>query len=115
MVTALAQTAEGGVWLATSAGLLRVAPAEVQAFSFAAAGHYTEADGLPSRRIMALAVGEDGRLWIGTDAGLAVLAGDSVRVQTAEDGLPDDAIRDIAVDAHGAVWLATPAGAAVLR
>jgi hypothetical protein len=115
MVTALAQTAEGGVWLATSEGLLRVAPAEVQAFSFAAAGHFTEADGLPSRRIMALAVGADGRLWIGTDAGLAALDGQSISLQTVQDGLPDNAIRDIATDSRGALWLATPRGVAVLR
>ncbi|MBW7881651.1 MAG: hypothetical protein H3C34_03265 [Caldilineaceae bacterium] len=70
-------------------------------------------EGLPSEHVLALAAGSDGRVWIGTDAGLALYAGGTVTTITIAQGLASNYIRAIALAPDGAVWVATPAGASV--
>lgn len=71
---------------------------------------YTEADGLPSYKGLAIAVDGD-RLWIGTDAGLVRFEGGAFTTYTRADGLAHDVVINLAVDeATGDLWVATIAG-----
>jgi ligand-binding sensor domain-containing protein len=93
-----------GVWIGTAGGgLYRFEGSQLQLFN-------ARNVGLPSDNITALAVGSDGSLWIGTDRGLAQLAGGAVRVI---DAVGEDAIAALAVTADGGVWVARAAGGVV--
>ncbi|RME89809.1 MAG: hypothetical protein D6766_14215, partial [Verrucomicrobia bacterium] len=61
--------------------------------------------GLPSARVRSLGEGPDGRLWVGTDRGLAAFAGGRFVPVLARHGLPDEAIVTVACDAEGALWI----------
>ena len=58
----------------------------------------TTEQGLPDNAGQALALGDDGALWVGTDrGGLARLAGGQVdQVLTTEQGLPDNGVSALA-------------------
>jgi len=75
--------------------------------------HYTDSDGLPNSQVLALRVGPDGRVWVGTTGGLAVFApvDGSWRAVT---GLPGIQARAIDIDGHGHVWVGTENGVAML-
>ncbi len=88
-------------------------PAEAQAETLADWRVFTTEDGLPSDSVRALRRFGD-RLWVGTDAGLAMLEGDRWRSWTGAEGLPWPAISAIAVDpATHDVWLGTFGGGLV--
>lgn len=71
---------------------------------------FTEADGLPSYKALAIAVDGD-RVWIGTNKGLALLEDGEFSTLTTEDGLPHDVIMNLKVDeVTGDLWIATVAG-----
>lgn len=71
---------------------------------------YTEADGLPSYKGLAIAVDGD-RVWIGTDAGLVRYEDGAFTTFTRADGLAHDVIITLAVDeASGDLWAGTVAG-----
>ena len=65
------------------------------------------AEGLPSPTVRALAADPEGRLWIGTNDGLACLDGARLRFFTAADGLPCNEVWSLAVDQRGHVWVGT--------
>ncbi len=76
----------------------------------------TQAGGLPSNTITALALDRTGMLWVGTTAGLAtivnpaaVLSGSLPFVRTVRE-LRGVAINAIAIDALNNKWIATPNG-----
>ena len=115
IVTALALSAAGGMWLGTTDGLIRLTPEDVAAFDFGATRRSSLDDGLPSGRVLSLAVDGDDRIWVGTDAGLTIIEEASIETFTKNDGLPDDSVRDIAIAPDGSVWVATPSGVSVLR
>jgi ligand-binding sensor domain-containing protein len=57
---------------------------------------------LPSYWVGALATDADGRIWIGTEYGLAILDGDRWTVyHMADSGIPDNVISALAVAGHG--------------
>lgn len=101
----VAATADGGAYLATLRhGLLRLG----------ADGRAAAVPGLPDRWLLHLARA-GGRLWIGTQGGVAHLDGDratSVAVTVAENALPHPCVHAVAVF-DGATWLATEGGTAV--
>lgn len=69
-------------------------------------------DGLPSDKVMAVKM-DEARLWAGTDAGLALLSDQGIRVFTKSDGLPFDVISALAVSSGtGDVWIGTMGGLA---
>lgn len=51
-----------------------------------------------------------GRIWIGTQNGLLLMNGDSIRRLTRTDGLTNTGIQSIAEDADGRIWVATSLG-----
>src|SRR5262249_43410566 len=60
--------------------------------------------------VNSLGRGKDGRLWMGTDRGVA--GGDGQRVRRIErrSGLLEDHIQNIAIDPAGRVWALSPQG-----
>jgi ligand-binding sensor domain-containing protein/signal transduction histidine kinase len=56
-----------------------------------------------------------GRIWLGTQAALVLLDGQSPKVFSTADGLPGADVRAIADDAEGNVWVGTSGGLACWR
>ena len=76
---------------------------------------------LTSTRVFALAVGDDGTIWVGTDNGLNAVRGtysrqagsfdvDQWLVYTEADGLGSSEITALEVDDRGTVWVGTEGG-----
>jgi len=75
----------------------------------------TDANGLPSRTVHALARDGAGRLWVATPSGAAVIEGGKVvRRLSTVDGLPSNCVRCLCSGREGSVWLGTDAGLAVV-
>lgn len=70
----------------------------------------TTADGLPSNTLSDVAVDGKGKLWIGSDAGVAVQEGSSWKVFDKSKGMPSDTIRDLSLDLEKNVWASTDRG-----
>ena len=69
---------------------------------------------LSSNAAEAIAIGRDGTVWVGTDAGLNALdpaRGTFVRIT---EGLPNPWVPDLMVARDGRLWVATNGGAAIL-
>ncbi len=71
---------------------------------------YTTADGLPSNEVNSVAVGADGSVWVGTDAGLGRLRDGQWTVYTTADGLPGNYVNPVAAGSDGSVWAAVQGG-----
>lgn len=102
------------VWLRTSEGLFRI-PADRSG-----AQPVTTADGLVSDAVNTLLLGRDGRLWIGTAAGLSMFEGATWTSYTdfgllTNTGSPDVVVNSLLEDRQGRVWVATDRGAAYLQ
>lgn len=63
-------------------------------------------DGLPGNSIREIHMDDDGRLWIGTDQGLARYDGREIRSYHKKDGLPDERIWGLAESSEG-IWIGT--------
>jgi hypothetical protein len=73
------------------------------------------ADQLRSRNLAALAVGPQGRLWIGSRGGLDVYReGRREKSITGREGLPSTDVRVVAFDHEGRLWVGTSLGVARL-
>jgi signal transduction histidine kinase/ligand-binding sensor domain-containing protein len=105
-VRAIAQTADGYLWIGTDDGLARFDGYEFQTFSSANGD-------LPSDSITALEAAPDGSLWIGTPEGLVLYRDKRFRTYTTRDGLVDDAVNGLLVDSGGRLWVV--AGVALSR
>lgn len=106
-VVAVATDPDGHVWAGTlGAGLAR--------YDGKAWKRYTVDEGLPGNNVLALHGDESGRLWIGTDRGLARMEGGRFRVLTRRDGLYADAVFAVA-SAPEALWVGGYGGVARLR
>lgn len=75
--------------------------------------HYGITDGLPSNTVRAAAMAPDGRVWLGTDGGLAVLDSWGGPWVTIESML-GMRVFDVASDPQGHVWAATDQGVVML-
>lgn len=65
---------------------------------------FTRADGLPHATVQALAQAPDGRLWIGTNAGLAVFDGHRIQPAPLPDSLEGGFICNLLTRESGVVW-----------
>jgi diguanylate cyclase (GGDEF)-like protein len=97
-VNALAQTADGYLWVATWEGLVRYNGREFTAFD------RRHVRGWPDDGVRALHVAPDGSLWVGTArGGLAQRVGEGWYFPAPARGL----VTAIESDAHGRIWIAT--------
>jgi signal transduction histidine kinase/streptogramin lyase len=97
-IRAIAQTADGYLWLGTDEGLARFDGYDFTIFN-------KNNGDLPSNSITALAAEPGGALWIGTTDGLTEFSGGRFRTYTRQQGLPDNAIGSLFVDHAGALWI----------
>ena len=115
-VTAMAQAADGAVWMGTlNRGVMRYDGIHWQGFSVA--------DGLPADRVLSVAAAPDGSVWLGTVGGVVRFpafgsesqAGDRGRVLqvfTEENGLPSNLVTSVCTSTDGSVWVGTAWGVA---
>jgi signal transduction histidine kinase/ligand-binding sensor domain-containing protein len=97
-IRAIAQTADGYLWLGTDEGLARFDGYDFTPFN--------KANGdLPSNSITALTADPDGSLWIGTSNGLTHYQGKKFHTYNTKSGLPDDAITSLYMDHAGTLWI----------
>ena len=97
-IRAMAQTADGSLWLGTDEGLARFDGYEFTVFRKSDVS-------LPANSITALAADPDGSLRIGTARGLTRFHGKSFHTFTTKDGLPDDAVTGLYSDHAGTLWI----------
>ena len=99
-IRAMAQTADGYLWLGTDEGLTRF-----DGYDFVTLTK--DSGSLPSNSITALAAGSDGTLWIGTPNGLSRNLHGKFTTFTTRDGLPSNDIASVLEDHNGALWVAS--------
>ncbi|HVC97596.1 MAG TPA: two-component regulator propeller domain-containing protein [Pirellulales bacterium] len=104
------QDRDGTIWVGTlDAGLARF---DGRHFSVAADAE----NGLTGNTVRALAEGEQGELWIGTDEGLCRMRdGRIVERFTVDEGLPSNSVQCLYRDNRNMLWAGTAAGLAELR
>lgn len=117
-VLELMQDPSGRIWVGTRHGLLYVdvAHGRLQRFEPVGHAHPSARAALATSSVHAMLAARDGRLWVGTDAGLVVL--DRERNITAwlhhvdsdPASLADDRVWALAEDASGTLWVGTDGG-----
>ena len=108
--SSLVATEDGGMWVATSAGLHRLdvegRPRE----------HLTRADGLAGDFINKLMLARDGTLWIGFEGeGLQRMVDGRLERFDVADGLPNAFVATLYEDRYGSLWIGTNYGLGRLR
>src|ERR1700724_1496265 len=104
-VYAIAQAADGYLWIGTENGLARL-----DGQQFVAVGALSPSV-FRSRLVGALAAGRDGTLWIGTERGLLRMRGGVVAPEGPPGGLASDAaVSALAEDGGGDLWIGTRLG-----
>jgi signal transduction histidine kinase/ligand-binding sensor domain-containing protein len=107
VVSALAQTADGFLWVGTTEGLYRFDGMTFEAYK-------PETGNFPSIGIKALDAAPDG-LWIGyLSGGVSVLKDGRLKNYSEHDGLPISRVRSIVHTEDGKIWVATVGGVARL-
>ncbi len=101
-VTALAEGADGALWVGTTGGLSRLRDGAWECLE--------EPAELVRRGVTALAFDRDGRLWAGTADGLWELDGERWRRHGRAEGLPADSVTALLADRAGLLWVGTPRG-----
>lgn len=106
-VRTLISARDGGLYVGTDGGLIRLRGEEISAF--------TVADGLPSNMVTALQESSDGSVWIGTAAGLSRLSNGRITRIIPADKLPHGAITALTEDWSGRLWIGTMRGLASFK
>lgn len=94
-VQALAQTADGFLWLGTEVGLVRF-----DGTSFVVFDQHSK-PALPGSDVQCLLAAKDGSLWIGTSDGLAHYKDGKVTSFTTANGMPGNSVRDLRLPDYG--------------
>lgn len=106
-ITALAQTADGHLWIGTQSGLFR--------FDGVSFERIVPAIPFPTEHVSTLYAAPDGSLWIGFRYGVVShLDGIRVRHYQDSDGLPTGSVFGFATGPDGTLWAATWQGLARL-
>lgn len=68
---------------------------------------YTDVDGLPSKNVLSLASDGNGKMWFGTQKGIAIFDGNTWEVMntTTHPGLANDNVSSILIMSNGDVWI----------
>ena len=108
VVQALAETADGTIWVGTQVGVCALRGAG----RFECLGD--DAPGLGAASVMALHATDDGSLWIGTRTGFFHRDpfGETTAYTEGSSDLPGDLVTAITEDADGYLWLSTSRGLA---
>lgn len=110
VVTALAQSADGVLWIGSTTGLYQFDGVRFERFEPPASKP------LPSLSINVMLALSDGALWIGYHVGgVSVLRRGRVESYSQRDGLPEGTITALARDSAGSIWAATTTGLARLQ
>lgn len=106
---ALAEGADGTIWVAMNTGaLLKLAAGRM--------GKFQPLDAAMRSRFAALCVDRQGTVWIGTlGAGLLRFRDGTFTAVTTRDGLLTDYISQVIEDNAGGLWLGSPAGIILAR
>ncbi len=104
-IVALQVDADGTVWAGTWGGGL----AQFDGKGFR---NFTVADGLPGNHVFALHRDREGRLWVGTNNGLALMKSDGFKVFTTDDGLFSNTVFSLHSAADGSAWIGSFGGVA---
>jgi ligand-binding sensor domain-containing protein/signal transduction histidine kinase len=108
-VQALAQTADGFLWIGTEVGLVRF-----DGSGFAVFDQHSR-PALPGSDIRCLLAAKDGSLWIGTSDGLARLKDGAVTTFNTTNGLPGNEIQSLGVAEDGGVIVSANNGEVEIR
>lgn len=107
-MVSLAVDAQGVVWAGTWGGGL-------SRFDGTTWTSYTVAEGLPGNHVFMLHIDPKGVLWVGTDNGLAKMAGGRFEVLTTVDGLFGNTVFSMATALDGTLWVGSFGGVARLK
>ncbi len=102
--TAIVQTADGYVWIATEEGLARFDGVRFEVF---------DRDRVPelgSNTVNVLSEGREGALWIGTTEALVRMKDGRFAAWGHAEGLPAGAVLAMTEDGAGTVWVGTDGG-----
>ncbi|MGH9161585.1 MAG: sensor histidine kinase, partial [Vicinamibacteraceae bacterium] len=114
-VWALMEDADERLWIGHQRGLLvvkpRVATSPTVDAGFDRLHAYSTRDGLAADVVYALQQSKDGRIWIGTEAGLSTFDQDRLRTYNSEQGISASAVTAISEDAGGNIWIGRADGA----
>lgn len=110
IVTALAQTSDGYLWLGSPDGLYRFDGVIFELYEPSSGGSF------PARYVRSLLALPNGDLWIGfAFGGISFLRNGHVTNYTSHEGLPSATVRGLARDREGTMWAATSGGLARLE
>jgi ligand-binding sensor domain-containing protein len=112
-IVSMVVDSDGVVWCGTWGGGL-------SRFDGKSWRNYTMADGLPGNLIFMLNRDPSGKLWIGTNNGVAVLEGDKIvakklKLMTTDDGLFSNTVFSMATGEDGSKWLGSFGGVTHLK
>lgn len=107
-IVSLAIDGQGRVWAGTWGGGL-------SRFDGSGWKHYTVAEGLPGNHVFMLHIDQGGRLWIGTNKGLAWMENGKFKILTTADGLFSDTIFSMDTGSRGDLWIGSFGGVTHLR
>jgi len=107
-VSAFARDGSGALWIGTAGNGVYLYDG-VSAFQ-------SIAEGLPSNTVRALLKDHLGRIWVGTDAGLAMRAeaGYWITFTTSNSSIASNTINALARDSADRLWIGTPNGISIL-
>ena len=109
-VEALAQTADGFLWLGGGSGLFRFDGVRFEPYESPA--HQS----LPSTNVSALLATRDGGLWVGYRfGGLSLIRRDSVTHYREQDGVPGGTVFHMVEDSESTLWVASTRGLAAFH
>jgi len=77
--------------------------------------NYTTAEGLPGNHVFMLHIDSKEQLWVGTNAGLALMKDGAFKTMTMADGLFQNTIFSMATTGDGTLWVGSFGGVAHLR
>lgn len=108
-VHAIAQTADGYIWIGTEEGLARFDGVKFTVFD------KQNTPAIKSNYIRSLLADRQGALWIGTAQGLVRMLNGKFTLFTRDDGLPSETIHAVYEDRERNLWVATANGLGLLK
>ncbi len=100
-------TRDGALWVAQTGGITVYRKGK-RVRDFSTGSH------LPNLTVRALAEGPDGRIWAGTEYGLARFDGREWSVRLSRRWLLNNHVWDVAFDSQGTAWVATAGGVSAI-